>query len=80
MLNERKRAGVVLKRFALAEYLYDEDKVSDYNFVRHAIRAREVAKFTLDFSPLFEEIREIGLQAAPPVPQELNLSCARWRG
>ena len=73
VLNERKRAGVVLKRFALAEYLYDEDKVSDYNFVRHAIRAREVAKFTLDFSPLFEEIREIGLQAAPPVPQELNL-------
>ena len=73
VLNERKRAGVCLKRFALAEYLYDDDKVSDYNFVRYGIRAREVVKFTLDFSPLFEEIRESALAAPPPVPQELKL-------
>ena len=73
VLNERKRAGACLKRFGLAEFLFDDDLVSDYNYVRHEVRAGEVPKFTLDFSPLFEDMRASALEPAAPVPKELQL-------
>eukprot|EP01048_Picozoa_sp_COSAG05_P001559 COSAG05_NODE_53_length_23772_cov_13.856630_12_plen_1197_part_00 len=71
VLNERKRAGVALKRHGRSEYMYDDDRVIEYNFVRYCIREMETPQMSLDFSPLFEEIRAATKQELPVVPRGL---------
>jgi hypothetical protein len=71
VLNERKRAGMALKRHGRSEFLFDDDRIIEYNFVRYCIREKELPKLSLEFLPAFEDMRAAGEEDAPPVPRDL---------
>ena len=72
VLNERKRAGVALKRHGLSEFLYDDDRVIEYDFVKACLREKVTPQMSLDFSALFEEMRQGGVKECPEVPLDLG--------